>query len=77
MRATLAIDDDILAAAKHLAERDQKTIGEVVSALARQGLARGARAARAERDGIPLLPARRGASTVTPELVQRLHDELP
>jgi hypothetical protein len=27
MPTTLAIDDDILAAAKHLAERDQRTIG--------------------------------------------------
>ena len=44
MRTTLAIDDDILVAAKHLAEREHKSVGEVISALARQGLvARGAR----------------------------------
>lgn len=77
MRTTIAIDDDILAAAKHLAERDRKTIGEVISALARQGLARGARAARAERNGVPLLPSRRGAAPVTLELVNQLRDELP
>ena len=40
MRTTLTIDDDILAAAKHLAERERKSVGEVVSALARQGLSR-------------------------------------
>jgi hypothetical protein len=77
MRTTLAIDDDVLAAAKHLAERDRKTVGEVISALARQGLARGARSPRAQRNGIPLLPSRRGAAPVTPELVNQLRDELP
>ena len=77
MRTTLAIDDDILAAAKHLAERERKTIGEVVSALARQGLARATRGTRTERNGIPLLPNRRGATPVTMELVNQLRDELP
>jgi hypothetical protein len=77
MRTTLAIDDDVLSAAKHLAERDRKTVGEVISALARQGLAKGTRAARAERNGVPLLPSRRGAVPVTPELVNQLRDELP
>ncbi len=77
MRTTLAIDDDILAAAKHLAERDNKSIGEVISTLARQGLARGPRAARMERNGVPLLPSRRGATPVTLELVNQLRDEAP
>lgn len=77
MRTTLAIDDDILAAAKHLAERDRKSIGEVISALARQGLARGTRTARAERNGIPLLPSHRGVAPVTPKRVNQLRDELP
>lgn len=76
MRTTLAIDDDILAAARHLAERDQKTVGEVISTLARQGLTRGARSPKAERNGIALLPGRRGAAPVTPELVNQLRDEL-
>ena len=77
MRTTLAIDDDILATAKHLAERDRKSVGEVISTLARQGLKQGSRAARTERNGVPLLPSRRGAVPVTPELVNRLRDELP
>jgi hypothetical protein len=37
LRTTLAIDDDILAAARHLAEREQGTLGEVISNLARPG----------------------------------------
>ena len=77
MRTTLAIDDDILAAAKHLAQRERKTLGEVVSSLARQGLMRPARAAKTERNGVPLLPSRRGATPVTMELVNQLRDELP
>ena len=33
MRTTLTIDDDVLAAAKGLAARQNKTVGEVISAL--------------------------------------------
>ncbi|WP_457334544.1 CopG family transcriptional regulator [Rhizobacter sp. P5_C2] len=77
MRATLSIDDDILATAKQLAKRDRKTVGAVISALARQGLAQAAPAARVERNGVPLLPSHRGAATVTPELVNQLRDERP
>lgn len=76
MRTTLSIDDDILAAAKHLAEREQKTVGEVVSALARQGLARTSRGNRTERNGIPLLPSRRGATPVTLALVNQFRNGL-
>ena len=75
MRTTLAIDDEILAAARHLAERDHKTIGEVISGLARQGLARSNRSSPAVRNGIPLLATRKGAAPVTMELVNQLRDE--
>lgn len=77
MRTTLAIDDDVLAAAKHLAQREQRTVGEVISALARQGLSRGTRGSRSERNGIPLLPSRKAAVPVTLELVNQLRDEQP
>lgn len=77
MRTTLSIDDDVLAAAKNLAEREQKSIGEVISALARQGLARQTPAAVHERNGIPLLPRKEAAQPVTMALVNQLRDELP
>ncbi|MFG6428329.1 CopG family transcriptional regulator [Roseateles sp. LYH14W] len=77
MRTTLAIDDDVLAAAKHLAEREQRSIGEVISALARQGLSRSTRSNKTERNGIPLLASRKGAVPVTLELVNQLRDEQP
>lgn len=75
MRTTLAIDDDVLAAAKHLAERESKSIGEVISMLARRGLNPTARSARQVRNGIPLLPVRKGGTPVTLELVNQLRDE--
>jgi len=39
MRTTLDIEDDVLFAAKDLARREKKTAGQVISALARKGLA--------------------------------------
>ena len=78
MRTTLAIDDDVLVAAKHLAERQSKSVGEVISALARQGLHGGAsRKAPSVRNGVPLLPKRKDATPVTLDLVNQLRDEQP
>lgn len=74
MRTTLAIDDDILAAAKHLAEREHKSVGEIISILARQGLRKDV-SPQLERNGIPLLPIRKDATPVTLELVNQLRDE--
>ena len=76
MRTTLSIDNDVLAAAKHLAERQGKSVGDIISALARQGLHRGSRGAPAVRNGVPLLPTRKTATPVTMELVNQLRDEL-
>ena len=75
MRTTLTIDDDVLAAARGLAEREHKNVGEVISALARQALSP-RKAPRSVRNGVPLLPVRVGAVPVTPELVNQLRDEL-
>ena len=38
MRTTLDIENDILFAAKDLAKREKKTIGQMISDLARRGL---------------------------------------
>jgi hypothetical protein len=74
MRTTLAIDDDVLASARHRAEREHKSIGEVISALARQGLSVDARSTQSERNGIPLLPRRKAAMPVTLKMVNQLRD---
>lgn len=76
MRTTLTIDDDVLAAARGLAEAQHKTIGEVITGLARRGLAP-SDPLLATRNGIPQLPIRAGSRPVTMELVNQLRDELP
>jgi hypothetical protein len=75
MRTTLAIDDDVLAAAKGIASMQGKSVGAVISALAREALAPQSTNA-ASRNGVPLLPQRPGSSPVTPQLVKQLRDEL-
>ena len=77
MRTTLTIDDDVLAAAKRLAARNHRTVGQVISALARQALMRPASGHKQVRNGIPLLAVRRVAPAVTLDLVNELRDEEP
>ena len=77
MRTTLTLDDDVLAAARGLAEQQRKTVGEVVSALARQGLRGDAGARPNSRNGVLLLPIVPNAKPVTLALVNQLRDELP
>jgi hypothetical protein len=76
MRTTLTIDDDVLAMAKAMAQRQRKSVGEVISALSRQALMP-PKGRAAVRNGVPLLPAKPGATAVTPDLVNQLRDELP
>lgn len=73
MRATLTIDDDVLAAARALSERRGQSVGAVLSELARRGLA--PEAAPATRNGMRLFPDRPGEPPVTPDLVRRLLGE--
>ena len=75
MRTTLAIDDDVLTAAKAIARQRNETVGRIVSELARKSL-QTPTAAR-ERNGVPLLPVRKAGVIVTPEFVNTLRDELP
>lgn len=75
MRTTLAIDDDVLAAARELASAQQKSVGEVISALARTALLPPS-PARRSRNGVPLLPVKPNTPRVTPELVRQLRDQL-
>jgi Arc/MetJ family transcription regulator len=74
-RTTLAIDDDVLAAARRIAACEHKSVGQVISALARQAL-RPFLAAGATRNGIRLLPVRPGAPGVTEELIRRFQEDL-
>jgi len=75
MRTTLAIADDVLAAAKAIARQQAKTVGEVVSELARRSLHK--RMTQTSRNGVPLLPTRKKGARVTLEMVNSLRDEAP
>lgn len=79
MRTTLDIDEDILQAAKELARIEKKTAGQVLSELARRGLAGSGGLGEsavgwfAIEDGIPLM--RSGERVVTKEQVDQLIEE--
>jgi hypothetical protein len=75
MRTTLAIDDDVLTAAKAIAKQKRQTVGQVVSELARTALRPSA--TLRVRNGVPLLPVRKKGVVVTNEMVNQLRDELP
>ena len=74
MRTTVNLDEDVLQAARDLAAVRRSTLGQVLSELARKGL-QGDREPARTRNGVPLLPRRPGARTVTTEAVRRLLDE--
>lgn len=75
MRTTLAIDDDILLAAKALATQQRRSVGEVISDLARRSLHRPQ--GGGERNGIPLLAVKTDAPPVTLDLINAMRDEMP
>ncbi|HEY4046353.1 MAG TPA: hypothetical protein VGM27_05735 [Acidobacteriaceae bacterium] len=76
MRTTLVIDDDVLSAAKEIAAMEKKSVGEVISSLARRALTPSESKLKT-RNGVRLLKVRKGAPRVTSELVHQLREELP
>ena len=73
MRTTLTIDDDILDVAKSLAESERRTVGEVISDLARRGLQ--PRDCREERDGFPVFDVGENSAPITLDKVRAALDE--
>ncbi len=73
VRTTLDIDDDVLAAARELAARERRSLGAVISQLARRGLTR---APVDSGDDIPVIRVPSGTPAITPEMVRRaLHQD--
>ena len=72
----MAIDDDVLLAARALARRDGRSIGAVISELARKGLNFGPQADTvSDSDGFyGFRPLPRRGKPVTNELIDRLRD---
>jgi hypothetical protein len=77
MRTTLDIEEDVLQAAKERARRERKTLGAVVSELARRGLTAQPRpSAVQEPEAVyGLRPIAPRGGLVTNELVNRLRDD--
>lgn len=74
MRTTLTIDDDVLSAARARAERERRSVGDVISELARAALTTGT--VPRGRSGFPVLPVSNPDAVVTTEIVNRLREEL-
>ena len=83
MRTTLDIADDVLFAAKEIAQREKKSLGQVMSDLARKAFAVGAYQPPADQTvphiserlaqyGIQPLPSR--GVVISNELIERLRD---
>lgn len=77
MRTTLDIADDVLQAAKERAHRERKTIGEMISELARRALTSGP-----EQPGVGEMRSHHGfrpfasrGGIVTNELIDRLRED--
>jgi hypothetical protein len=76
MRTTLDIEEDVLQAAKELAQREGSTAGHILSVLARRGLTIPEGAVKKSpriRGGIPLLQSR--GEVMTMERIRKLMDQ--
>lgn len=77
MRTTLSIDDDVMLAVKQRARRERRSIGQVLSDLARQALTNPQLERQTEGSfyGFEPLPSRGPA--VSNDLIDRLREEGP
>ena len=84
MRTTLDIADDVLQAAKERAKRERKTIGEMISELARRALTTPQEPLSVPQEPLSvkepkavygLKPFARRGGIVTNELIDKLRDE--
>lgn len=76
MRTTLDIEDDVLFAAKDLARREKKTAGQIISALARKGLAGAETSAAREPKAIyGFRPFAKDGRVVSNELINKLRED--
>lgn len=73
MRTTLDIDDRVLAIARALSREEGRSLGSIVSELARRGLAE--RHSTSAETGLPTFDVRPDAHPITPEMVREAMDE--
>jgi hypothetical protein len=72
MRTTLQIDDDILLSAKVIAQAERRTVGAVISDLARRSLRP---AGMRLEQGLPVFDVAPDAPAISPDDVARALDE--
>ena len=76
MRTTLDIEEDVLFAAKDLARREKKTAGQVISELARKGLAGvSAMTAQEPKSIYGFRPFPKEGRIVSNELINKLRED--
>jgi hypothetical protein len=75
MRTTLDIDGDVLHAVKERARRESKTMGEVMSGLARNALLTRAPQVREPEAFYGIRPFGKRGGIVTNELIDKLRDD--
>ncbi len=75
MRTTLAIDDDALEAARHLARRRRLSLGKAVSELVRRGVRQPL--VTAERNGLAIVQLPPDTPTATAAEVDEELEEFP
>ncbi|MGA2261935.1 MAG: hypothetical protein ABSH28_10905 [Acidobacteriota bacterium] len=73
MRTTLHIDDDIYQAAKSIAEVERRSVGEVLSSLARRALA--PRPYAMDKEGLPAFIVSDSATPLTMPTVKKALEE--
>lgn len=72
MRTTLELDDAVVSAARELAEIEGRSLGSVISDLARRELT----PAKVDSTGdLPVIRVPKGSPPITPEMVRRAMDE--
>lgn len=75
MRTTLSIDDDVLLAVKERAHRERRTVGEVLSELARQALTRSDTPTDESESFHGFAPLPHRGTAVSNALIDRLRDD--
>lgn len=75
MRTTLSIDDDVLEDARYIARVEGKSLGDVISALARRSLAPARIAVRSSVDDLPRFDVPDDAPRIRHDDVARAMDD--
>ena len=75
MRTTLDIEEDVLFAAKELARRGKKTAGQIISELARKGLAAATSTAREPKAVYGFRPFPKEGRIVSNALINKLRED--